>query len=893
MKARAGGTAPRRAAAKQKAGTRAGSRGRKAPRRGGRSAKGAGAVRGRAAAGRAPGKQSRPAARRSPAPPGVQPAPAPAPPVDLTRFELSPEKLRRGCDHGLFDFKSTDELPTFDGIVGQDRAMEAIRLGLKMRSKGYNVYVAGDPGTGRTTTIKHILGTVQSGRGIPPDVVYVNNFRNSDLPRALQLPAGQGARLRDDMKLLVQNVQRNIAQIYESDQYKERMKALIEEFKEREKKVLRAFEESIRKENFALIQVQLGPFSKPEIAPIIAGEPVQMERLEALTHQGKFGETEFNRLKEKYEELSTAMEQAFKASRDLKRELRDAMAKLQQEFGSPAVTDHVKDLRNYYDHDGVRDYLAEVQEEILGNMERFIDGAESEEQKKQPAEEKENRFRDFSVNVLVDNSATQDPPVIVETSPNYRNLFGTIDRVVDRSGHWVSDFTRIKAGSLMRANGGTLVINLMDAIVEPGVWVALKRTLKHQRIDIQTFDPFYLYSLSAIKPEPIPLDIKVVVIGDRYAYHILYNYDDDFRKIFKVKAEFDTEMRCTDDNVRKYVNFARKITSEEGLCPMDPQGMAALVEHGLRLGGRQNRLTTRFSEIADVIREADLWTREEGATCISEGQVRRAVAAREERVRLIEEKVRELIEEQVVLIDTTGEAVGQLNGLSVHDLGDYAFGVPARITAKCSLGRERIVNIEREADLSGKTHNKGMLILEGYFRSLFAATQPLAVHATICFEQSYAGVDGDSASSAEVYALFSALAELPLRQDIAVTGSVNQNGMIQPIGGVNEKIEGFFAVCKERGLTGNQGVMIPALNVPDLMLREEVVAAVRAGAFHIYAVETIPQGIEILTGRPAGEIDAQGHYPEDSAFGLVELAVAHYADLSREFGREDEGEEED
>ncbi|MBP6874935.1 MAG: AAA family ATPase [Candidatus Eisenbacteria bacterium] len=839
------------------------------------------------------GKKARsvPKTEQHPQPFGLEPRPLPpAPPIDLAPYALPPEKLRKSCDHSLFHFASTDELPSFDGIVGQDRAMDAIRLGLKMHAKGYNIYVAGDPGTGKTTTIKHILGTIERGNGRPPDIVYVNNFKNPDMPRALLLPAGQGAKLREDMKLLVQNVQRNIAQIYESDQYKERMKALIEEFKEREKKVLRAFEESIRKENFALIQVQLGPFSKPEIAPIIAGEPVQMERLEALTHQGKFDETEFTRLREKYEELTNAMEQAFKASRDLKRELRDAMAKLQQEFGSPAVTDHVKDLLGVYAHEGVQAYLGEVQEEILGNMERFIDGGEGEEQKKLTPEEKENRFRDFSVNVLVDNTATPSAPVILETSPNYRNLFGTIDRVIDRSGHWVSDFTRIKAGSLMRASGGTLVINLMDAIGEPGVWIALKRTLKHQKIDIQIFDPFYLYSVSSIKPEPIPLDIKVVVIGDRYAYHILYNYDDDFRKIFKVKAEFDTEMRCTEDNVRKYVNFARKITSEEGLRAMDPEGVGALVEHGLRLGGRQNRLTTRFSEIADVIREAHHWAGQEGAECITAAHVKRAIAEREERLSMIEEKLREMIEEQVILIDTTGEAVGQVNGLSIHDLGDYAFGLPTRITAKCSLGRERIVNIEREADMSGKTHNKGMLILEGYFRSLFAATQPLAVHATICFEQSYGGVDGDSASSAEVYALFSALAGVPLRQDIAVTGSVNQNGQIQPIGGVNEKIEGFFAVCNMRGLTGTQGVLIPSLNVPDLMLREEVVAAVREGRFHIYAAETIPQGMEVLTGRAAGSIGGDGHYPEETVFGLVEDAVAHFADLSREFSQE-EGED--
>ncbi len=808
---------------------------------------------------------------------------------DLDRFRVPPEELRWRCDLTGIPFESTDDLPTFEGIIGQDRAMDAIRLGLKMGSKGYNLFVAGEAGTGKMTTIKHLLQTMATGRDVPPDVVYVNNFRDPDLPMALLLPAGQGGRLRTDMETLVINMRRNIAQIYESEAYKEQMKALVEDFKEREKKILRAFEERIRKESFALIQVQLGPFSKPEIAPVIAGDPVQMERLEALALQGKFSRDEFSRLKVKYEELTSEMERAFKSSRDLKRELRDAMAKLQKDFGSPAVTDYIQDLQSEYDHPKVLDYLTQVKEEILNNMERFIDGEEGEEQEKKQPGERENRFRDFSVNVLVDNSRTSAPPMIIETSPNYRNLFGTIERVVDRSGHWVSDFTRIKAGSLLRANGGVLVVNLMDAIVEPGVWVALKRSLKHRVIDIQTFDPFYLYSVSAIKPEPIPLELKVVVVGDSYAYHILYNLDEDFRKIFKVKAEFDTVMECTLENVAKYVNFARKITREETLHALDRAGVCALVEFGIRRAGRRTRLSTRFSEIADVIREADLWAREAGVEAISAQHIHQALDARERRVNLTEEKLRDLVGEHILLIDTTGEKVGQVNGLSVIDLGDHAFGHPTRITAKCSLGREGIINIEREADLSGRTHNKGVLILEGYFRSLFAEDKPLAINATVCFEQSYSGIDGDSASSTEVYALLSALAQVPLRQEIAVTGSVNQHGVVQPIGGVNEKIEGFFAICKMRGLTGTQGVMIPRLNIPDLMLHDDVIDAVGAGTFHIWAVETIPEGIQILTGLPAGVREADGGFPEGTVFGRVDRALDGFAETSRSFGsREDE-----
>ncbi len=797
----------------------------------------------------------------------------------VLELELPPEQLRWRYELADCSVQSTTELPGFEGIIGQERAMDAITLGLKMCGKGYNIYVAGLSGTGKMTTVKHLLRSVATGREIPPDLVYVNNFRDSDRPRAIQLKAGDGCRLKRDMEMLVVNMHRNIVQIYESDVFKDRMKAMVEEFKEREKGILKAFEEKIQRENFVLIQVQMGPFSKPEIAPMIAGEPVQMEKLEALTDQEKFNRAEFDRLREKYEALTAEMEKAFKGVRDLKRELRDEMSKLQKRFGQPAVTDYIKDLKAEYDSEEVIEYLTEVQEAILDNMERFTDTAEETKKEEQGPQKEaaERRFRDFSVNVLVDNSKTTSPPVIIEISPNYRNLFGTIERIVDRSGHWMSDFTKIKSGSLLRANGGTLVLNLMDAIVEPGVWVALKRALKHQRIDIQTFDPYYVMSVSALKPGPIELDVKIVVLGDRYAYHILFNYDEDFRKIFKVKAEFDTVMPRSDESVEKYLNFARKITVEEKLIPVHATGLCALVELGVRLAGRQTKMSTRFGIIADVIREACLWARETGAEQITTEHVQKAIQERERRVNLSQEKIHELITERILFIDTQGARVGQLNGLSVLDLGDHAFGQPSRITVKVSLGKEGIVNIEREAELSGKTHNKGILILEGYLRSLFAQERPLAVNASICFEQSYGGIDGDSASSTEIYGLLSALSGIPLRQDLAVTGSVNQHGEIQPIGGVNEKIEGFFDICAERGLSGTQGVLIPESNAKDLMLHARVVEAVAAGTFHVYAVGRIEEGIELLTGVPAGYPGEDGRYPADSVFGKVDARLREYA----------------
>jgi lon-related putative ATP-dependent protease len=844
-------------------------------------------------AGKAPASKT--ASAKTSAPKAVASAragvPAAARPVDITRFALPAKELTWRCDLKTCGFSSTAEVPDFEGIIGQDRAIAAIQLGLKMRSKGYNIYVAGLPGTGKMTTVKHLLATIDTGRGVPPDIVYVNSFADPDRPRAIQLPAGQGRRLKRDMEMLVINMRRNIVQIYESDVFKDRMKAMVEDFKEREKALLHAFEDHIRRESFALIQVQMGPFSKPEIAPVIAGEPVQIEKLESLTHQQKFSQEEFDRLKLKYEDLTAEMERAFKAARDLKRELRDAMAKIQKQFGSPAVTDYIKDLKAVYDHPDVLDYLAEVQEAILDNMERFTEDGETDEEKqnKEGNEKREPRFRDFTVNVLVDNSKTKTPPVVIETSPNYRNLFGTIERTVERTGHWVSDFTKIKAGSFLLANGGVLVLNLMDAIVEPGVWVTLKRALKHRKIDIQTFDPFYVLSVSALKPEPIALDVKVVVLGDRMAYHLLYNLDEDFRKIFKVKAEFDTQMPRTKNGVDKYINFARKITSEEGLLPLEASGVARLVEHGVRLAGRRTKLSTQFSVIADVIREADLWAREAGATLIGVPHVEQALENRRERLNLVQERIREALEEGLIFIDTDGVKVGQVNGLSVMDLGDFAFGQPARITVKVSLGRDGIVNIEREAEMSGKTHNKGVLILEGYIRSLFAQDKPLALNASICFEQNYGGIDGDSASSTEIYGLISALSGIALRQDVAVTGSVDQHGDIQPIGGVNEKVEAFFDLCAKRGLTGQQGVMIPATNVEDLMLRANVVAAVAQGKFHLWAIRRIEEGIEILTGQPAGECTADGCYPEGTVFGAADRRIDEFARLLQDFGTKQNG----
>jgi len=497
------------------------------------------------------------------------------------------------------------------------------------------------------------------------------------------------------------------------------------------------------------------------------------------------------------------------------------------------------------------------------------------------------KFIEYKVNVVVDNSQAKSAPVIHETDPTYKNLFGTIEREIDRSGLWRTDFTKIRVGSIARANGGYIYFSALDALIEPGVWAFLKRTLKNMQLNLQPYDPFSFLP-TALKPEQLPLDVKVVMIGDSYLYHLLYNLEEDFKKIFKIKADFDTEMPRETAHINDYICFMKKVVEEEKLLDIDKTAVAAIVEHGIRLAGRQKKLSTRFADITDLLRESSHWAKEAGKNVVQREDVDRAIYERINRVNLIEDKIQEMIDDGMIMIDTQGAVVGQINGLTVYDMGDHTFGKPARLTAKTALGRAGVINIEREAKLSGKIFDKGVLIIEGYFRGKYAQDKPLSMSASIAFEQSYSGVDGDSASTTEIYAIVSSLTELPIRQDLAVTGSVNQKGEVQPIGGVNYKIEGFFDACKAKGLTGTQGVLIPETNAPDLMLRNDVIQAVSDGKFHIYPVKNIDEGITILTGIEAG-VKENGKYPEGTVNYLVDKKLKDTLDLLKKFG---EGEKE-
>jgi len=665
-----------------------------------------------------------------------------------------------------------------------------------------------------------------------------------------------------------------------------------------QKALFKNFETKVSSENFMMVQVQVGPFTRPDLAPVVIGNPMKIEQLESLVEEGKFSADELAKIKAKYKELSQEMEKIFKAARDIEKTIQEDLEKLAKDWIEPMLKDLLNPLlEDYQDLEAVKVYLDEVEDDIMNHLDRFrprlmqpppgVEGAAPMLVPPDPSQ-----LRDYEVNLLVDNSETKKPPVIIETTPTFRNLFGTVERSMDQRGMWFSDFLQIKAGSFLKSNGGFLVVYARDVLTEVGVWPTFKRSLRNNTLEIQT-DPFSFLFTSAIKPEKIPVKIKVIMIGDPEIYDLLHWYEEDFRNIFKIKADFETSMPNTDENVAKLAGFISRISSEENLLPCDESGFEAIARLGTRWAGRKKKITAQFEHLADLLRESDIRAREENSEVISTDHVYAANTDRIERVNLLEERIQEYMEDDIIMIDTDGQRVGQINGLSVYSLPEFSFGRPSRITAKISMGKLGIINIEREAELSGNTYNKGVLILSGFLRDRFAQDKPLNLTASISFEQSYSGIDGDSASSTELYALLSALAAKPIDQGIAVTGSVNQNGEVQPIGGVNQKIEGFFKVCKAKGLTGNQGVMIPGRNVGDLVLDPAVLEAVKENKFNIWAVNYIDQGIELLTGIPAGERNEDGDYPEDTINYLVDAKLEELSEGIKEYESHDGVEEEE
>jgi lon-related putative ATP-dependent protease len=804
---------------------------------------------------------------------------------------VPPEKLRWRLDPATLSFETTEDLQPLKDIIGQARGVEAFRFGINIDKPGYNVFVTGAAGSGRMATVKKLLEEMSKRERVPDDLCYVNCFENPESPVLIRLEGGKGAVFKKDIKNLVETLKKEIPLLFESQDYINMKKEITETYERQASSFFKALDQKVKEEGFTIVDIQIGLFKRPEVMPIIDGKPVPIEELEEMVKKGRFPKEEFEQLQEKQTILKKQIEQIFLELKDLQKDVTQKLEKMDRAAFMKTSAELAASINERYKNDKIRRYLEALLEDMAANISIFMPQSQQPQIPGLPPMAKEiDPFQPYEVNLIVDNSQRSSPPVIVEDYPTYRNIFGSIERVVDRSGVWRTDYSRIKTGSLVKANGGYLVINLRDAIIEPGVWQALKRALRSKKLEIQTFDPFYFFTTTGLKPEPIELDVKVVVIADTLIYQLLLYYDEDLRKVFKVRADFDTAMDKTDQSIQQLAEFVKMATDEEKLRPLHRTAVAALVEQAVRMAGRQEKISTSFPAITDLIREADFWAGQENQPTVREKHIDRAIEARIYRSNLVEERIQEMINRGTLMIDVDGAVVGQVNGLAVYSLGDYLFGKPTRITASTSMGRAGVINIEREAEMSGNTHNKGVLILGGYLRQKYAQDKPLTMSASIAFEQSYSGVDGDSASSTEIYALLSSLSGVPIRQDIAVTGSVNQKGEVQAIGGVNQKIEGFFDCCRYLGLNGKQGVIIPTSNVKDLMLRKDVVAAVKENQFRIYAVKTIDEGIEILTGKPAGQKRPDETYPEGTINFLVDRRLGDLAEGIKKFG-ESGGEE--
>jgi lon-related putative ATP-dependent protease len=800
-------------------------------------------------------------------------------------YRVPPEKLRWVCDPEQFDFNSTKDIPELEGAIGQERALKSIDFGLGMQMNGFNLFLAGEPGTGRSSTIKNLLKIRAKTDPPPHDWCYVFNFKAPDKPISLSLPAGKGSELAADMKELLDAVRSVIPKALDSKEYETNKTAIVEEYQAQNGALFSKLEKEAEEKGFALQRTVSGLV----VVPQKEGRNFTQEEYDALKDEEK------HKLDEAGKGLTEKLNDVMRQVRDNEKTTKDMLATLDRNLGLAAVGHHIDPLKEkYVDFPKVTEYLEAVQEDILLNLEDFKDHSTQ-----QPSPipgmrlpHQEPSFERYAVNVLVDNKDTDGAPVVFEPNPTYSNLFGRIEHEMQMGGMATTNFTLVKPGALHRANGGYLIVDAREVLINPFSWDSLKRCIKNCEIKIEdVLEQYRFMSVASLKPEPVPLQAKIIMIGAPWIYYLLFHMEPDYRKLFKVKADFDSRVLRTPEIMKEYALFVATHCKNENLLPFDRSGVAALLEFSSRIVEDQAKLSSQFMEISDLIREASYWADKEKSPIVNRQFVTRAIEEEIYRNNRIEERIQEMIDEGTIMVDTAGSEVGQINGLSVISLGDYMFGRPSRVTVRVYTGRGGMVNIEREVKLSGPIHDKGVLILTGYLGGRYAHDKPLSFSASICFEQSYEGVEGDSASSTELYAILSALAGIPLKQGIAVTGSVNQLGKVQPIGGVNYKIEGFYAVCKAKGLTGEQGVLIPATNVRHLMLKEEVVEAVRAGRFHIWSVATIDQGIEILTGVPAGERGADGRYPEGTINFLVDKRLEEFGESMKKFSASHEKEE--
>ena len=766
--------------------------------------------------------------------------------------------------------------------VGQDGALEAMRLGLDVRAPGYNIFVSGISGTGRTTTVLHMVKELAPTCPVPRDRAYVHNFAAPDRPRLLTLAAGRASALRKDAEELVAHMKRILPAVLEDREFHRRRDDIVKRYGAEEQKLLSGLREQLAGEGFALVEIAGEGVKRLEIFPLVEGEAVPPDRWRTMAEGGKIPKEDLEAREARLLEFRRELSQVLRRDREMGREMNREVGAALEEAVKAVLTGAFEDLRSRWPEPAVRTFLDGIEADVLDNILPLAreSGAGGEE------EPGEGRFHLYTVHVLVDRRGMKGCPMVHETTPTVPGLFGNIERRPLAPGVFVSDHTTIRGGSLLEADGGFLILAAEDVLAEPSVAQHLHRVLKHRRLEIRALETPQGPQGAGIAPEAIDLDVKVIVVGDWRVYEMLYRASPEFQETFRVKADFEPDMDVSLRNLRHFCRVAGRIALKAKALPVDRTGYAALCEEGVRSSGRQGKITTRFSDVGDVVREADYWARQvKGTAAITGDHVRRAVDRMAERNRLSERRIGDLIDREILLIDTEGGRVGRVNGLSVYDLGYHAFGKPTVITASSGVGQAGIINVEREARMSGGIYDKGVLIIAGYLRRTFAQHRPLSLTASVCFEQSYSGVDGDSASVAEVAALISELSGIPVDQGIAVTGSLNQHGGVQPIGGVNEKIAGFFDVCRRRGLTGSQGVVIPKANVGDLMLEPAVVEACREGKFAVWAVSRVEEALEILLGAKPGKRGADGSWPAGSVLGKVDARLKEYA--ARLAGRED------
>jgi predicted ATP-dependent protease len=814
--------------------------------------------------------------------------------LDLKKYEVPADKLRWECDPRLFDFKCTKDLAPLREFIGQDRAARAIEFGLNMTDDGYNIYVAGVTGTGKTTMVKTYIEKLikeREERGETfklDDWCYIYNFKEPDRPQIVNLPQGKGNVFRERLAQLLNRVRSDLRTAFSSEEYKVQKQKTIEDSQAMQQEVFGRISEEARDRGFALKMTAMGPV----LIPIVDGKPIDEKQYIALKDRTK------KEIEARQNELLKILQTGIEQVKEMQRQAVENLHQLDNDIGEFTVSQLYSLLLNVYaEWPKIVRYIENLKSYTLENIGLFKDDEEPAHpllgMPVNDAVSGKNPFLPFQVNVFVDNSDTNGTPIVIEPNPNFTNLFGVIERRFILGGY-LSDHSMIKSGALAMANGGYLLLSARDVVLNPIVWLALKRAAKNKEVRIEDpYEQFGFFAPQGMRPEPMPINVKIVLIGDALLYQMLSMYDEEFWEIFRVKADFNHEIDKNEKNIKDYAAFIAVCCDECKTKHFDPAGVAKLIEYSARMVSDQERLSTRFSQIKELVQEANYWATQENVALISAKHVQKALAERIFRHNLADEQTRDLISRGILMIDLEGTVVGQVNGLSVYSLGDITLGKPSRITANTYMGRGGVINIERETQMSGPIHDKGVLILSGYMGWKYAQDRPLSLSTSICFEQSYDGIEGDSASSTELYAILSSLADVPIRQNIAVTGSVNQKGVIQPIGGVNHKIEGFFRVCQAKGFSGEQGVLIPHQNIRNLMLREEVVEAVRKGQFHIYTAKTIDEGIEILTGIPAGTRQQDGTYPDGTINFLVDRKLQSMSDKLKRLYADEKAEKKD